>query len=275
MEDQPTRHVCGLVTYDGADYNGFQSQVGVPTIQDALEEALAACAQIDGRVIGSGRTDAGVHAAGQVIGVHVRWRHGVDALQRAWNAHLPASIVVHKLQTAPQGFHPRFSATARTYRYTLCDATTTPGFARVDRAPLTDRFALFVPRRLDVAAMQTACGHLIGQHDFAAFGQPPQGENTVRRIMAADVDVVNSSLPPLTESGKRQIVFTIRADAFLRQMVRNIVGTLVDVGLGRRSSQDVHAVLLSRDRGQCSSPAPPQGLVLERVDYPTEFALDL
>lgn len=265
-------YVCGLVAYDGTEYHGFQAQLGVPTIQDALESALSAFAQADGRVVGSGRTDAGVHAAGQVISANVVWRHDVSALQRAWNAHLPQAIALRKLQIAPVEFHPRFSAVSRTYRYTVFDGAQSSRFARCGRSPLTDRFALFVPQQLDVVAMQTASRMLLGRHDFAAFGRPPQGENSVRQVMSADWQVSAVTWPDLPQ---RQVTFTIRADAFLRQMVRNIVGTLLEVGSGRWLPEQVTEVLASRDRGRCAPPAPPQGLVLERVDYPAHFGLDL
>ena len=275
MTDGQTLYVCGLVAYDGTGYNGFQSQVGVPTVQDALESGLAACAQMDGRVVGAGRTDAGVHAAGQVVAAKVIWRHSVASLQRAWNAHLAPSLAIRKLQEAPLGFHPRFSATARTYRYTVYDRTPQAHFARDRHAPLQERFALFVPQQLDLQSMQAATEYLIGRHDFAAFGQPPQGENTERHVMVATWEIVESSLAALQQPADRHLVFTIRADAFLRQMVRNIVGTLLDVGRGRKTPPQVNEVLLSRNRSLCSPPAPPQGLVLERVEYPSEFRLRL
>jgi tRNA pseudouridine38-40 synthase len=110
-----------VVAYDGTSYHGFQFQVGQPTIQGSLEEALGRCAEPLGRVAGAGRTDTGVHAVGQVVGVQVRWRHSLDALQRAWNAHLPPDITVRRLVEAPPTFHPRFSAVQRTYRYTVIE----------------------------------------------------------------------------------------------------------------------------------------------------------
>ena len=119
---QSCQHIYGLVAYDGADYHGFQFQVGVPTIQGALEEALTAFTSVSGRVIGSGRTDTGVHAAGQVVGVRAHWKHSVADFQRAWNAHLPPSICIHQCGWAPADFHPRFSAVSRTYRYTVRQA---------------------------------------------------------------------------------------------------------------------------------------------------------
>lgn len=265
----PVCSVAGLVSYDGTDYHGFQVQAGVPTIQGALEMALAAFAQPESRVSGAGRTDAGVHARGQVVAVRVRWRHSVAALQNAWNAHLPPAIHVRRLVAAPEGFHPRFSARWRTYRYTVIQAA---GRGPV-RAPLTDRYTWLVAQPLDWAAMQEAAQQLLGEHDFATFGQPAQGESTVRRVNQAEWQPVESSLPRLDPYPGAMWVFTIRANGFLRQMVRSLVGTLVMVGRGELSVAAFEKRLAARERSLAAPPAPPQGLVLEQVDYPDQWAL--
>lgn len=263
----PLLHVCALVAYDGTGYHGFQYQSGVPTIQAKLEEALAAFTDFSGRVIGSGRTDTGVHANGQVIAVHVHWRHDVGALQEAWNAHLPADIVVRELRMAPAAFHPRFSALTRTYRYRV-DQYYVAERTLPRRSPLTERYALYTPWPLALEPMQTAAGLLIGEHDFATFGQPPQGVNTVRCIVEADWQVVEQSLPRLDAFPGRRLVFTVRANAFLRHMVRNLVGSLLEVGRGRWSVDDFAAALAACDRSRSAPPAPPNGLSLEQVEYP-------
>lgn len=265
-------HVCGLVAYDGTDYHGFQLQTGVPTIQGALEDALQMVTGTPVRVTGSGRTDTGVHARGQVIAMHVPWRHAVESLQRALNVHLPDSVTVRGLQPAPTGFHPRFSALSRTYRYTVYDLGPLNGKALTSRAtpkcsPLTDRFALYVPAVLDVAGMQQAMNHLLGEHDFATFGQPPQGEKTIRQLYQAEWQVVETTLPPLSCYPGRCLVFTVCANAFLRQMVRNLVGVALAVGRGEWDARDVQDALAACDRSRCTPPAPPQGLVLEAVTY--------
>ena len=200
-------HVCGLIAYDGTDYHGFQLQSEVPTIQGMLESALQTVTGTFVRVTGSGRTDTGVHASGQVVAMHVPWRHPVESLQRALNVHLPVSVTVRGLQPAPAGFHPRFSAVSRTYRYTVYDQGPVNGKALTSRAtpkrsPLTDRFALYVPALLNVAAMNQAMKHLLGEHDFATFGQPPQGEKTIRQLYQAEWQVVEPSLPTLNRSPK-------------------------------------------------------------------------
>lgn len=268
-------HVCGLVAYDGTDYSGFQYQVGAPTIQGVLEQALAAFVSSHGRVSGAGRTDSGVHASGQVIGVEVEWRHSLAKLQQAWNAHLPRSIVVHKCQMAPAGFHPRFSALWRTYRYTVVNYVTQAHEPRLRNSPLTDRFALFETRALDVTAMQAAAALLVGEQDFATFGWPTQGDSTVRQVVTAQWDTVVESLAPLNDYPGERLVFSVTANGFLRQMVRAMVGMLLEVGRGKQSVDAMAFALAARTRQAAVAPAPPHGLVLERVDYPAELNLFL
>jgi tRNA pseudouridine38-40 synthase len=265
-------HVCGLVAYDGADYHGFQLQTGVPTVQGALEAALQAVTGTRVRVSGSGRTDTGVHASGQVIAMRVPWRHSLESLQRALNVNLPPSVTVRGLQPAPEGFHPRFSAISRTYRYTVHDLGPVQGKALASRAtpkrsPLTARSALYVSCVLDVQGMNRAMNHLLGEHDFATFGQPPQGEKTIRRLYQAEWQVVETTLPLLSCYPGRCLVFTVCANAFLRQMVRNLVGVSLAVGRGEWLESDVLQALAACDRSRCTPPAPPQGLVLEAVTY--------
>lgn len=261
--------VCGLVAYDGTDFKGFQVQDNVPTIQGALENALQSFAERTSRVVGSGRTDTGVHARGQVIAVEVVWHHGLDALQRAWNHYLPAAIVVRRLAWAAEGFHPRFSAISRTYRYrVICAVGGEPGEMLVRRSPLTDRFALYEPQPLDLATMNAAASTLLGEHDFATFGQPPQGEVTIRHVSQMIWQRVSADLPTLEAHPPQCLVFTVTANAFLRRMVRNLVGTLLEVGRGDRSVDDVSRALAAQERRFSSPPAPAQGLVLEKVNYP-------
>ena len=269
----PLRYVAGLVAYDGTDYHGFQYQKGPATIQGTLEQALRSFAQTEGRVVGSGRTDRGVHANGQVIVTRVHWRHSVSALQQAWNAHLPDTICIRGLCIAPDLFHPRFSAVKRTYRYTICQSAPSDYPVVPRRSPLTDRFALFVPQVLDVEAMNHAAEALVGEHDFATFGQPPQGTKTVRQLMQAEWQVASTGVSVLDGYASRTIIFTVTANAFLRQMVRNLVGTLLDVGHGKRSVEDVLLALQAQERRFSSPPSPAHGLVLERVTYPTHLSL--
>lgn len=264
LEHGPSHWVCGRLAYDGTDYYGFQYQVGVATIQGALEEALARVARPLGRVVGAGRTDRGVHARGQVIAVQVAWAHSVAKLQDAWNAHLPQDLALRDLTLAPGGFHPRFSATRRSYRYAVAEAV-----QRRQRLPLAQRYAWVVDRTLDLDAMNAAAGLLVGEHDFATFGQPTQGESTVRQVQQAVWEAVPVDPFRTAEQGTgRQLVLTISANGFLRSMVRCIVGSCVAVGRGEWDVAAMADALAAQDRSRTAPPAPPNGLVLEQVVYP-------
>ena len=262
--DEHVLSVCGKVAYDGTDYHGFQVQAGVPTIQGTLEAALARFCRPVGRVAGAGRTDSGVHASGQVVAVQVHWRHSLAQLQKAWNAYLPDAIAVREVKVAPTGFHPRFSAQERVYRYYVVagDGTT------LGRSPLTNRFAFHVAKPIDVAAMQAAADLIVGEHDFATFGLPTQGESTIRKVLAAEWQVVTDSLVRWDAAPPRRLVLTIRANGFLRNMVRKLVGSFLAVGRGEWSVQRMADALASKDRSRSAPLAPPNGLILEHVVYP-------
>lgn len=266
------QYVSALVAYDGSDYHGFQYQTNAASIQCELEAALDKVTERVGRVAGAGRTDAGVHANGQVVAVHVEWRHDLAALQRAWNVHLPSAISVRRLTAVPEEFHPRYSAVSRTYRYTVRGAGGEEVSQAPRRSPLTDKFALYEVRPLQVAAMQEAAQVLVGRHDFATFGQPPQGEGTERIVYAAEWQVVREDLPALGDYPGARLVFTVTANAFLRQMVRCLVASCLAVGRGEWPVEEMAKALAARDRSRAAPPAPPQGLVLEKVTYPA--ALD-
>jgi tRNA pseudouridine38-40 synthase len=244
--------VRAIVAYDGTDYGGFQRQANAPTVQATLEAALAQVTQGTTGVLAAGRTDAGAHAAGQVIAFDTAWRHGLGDLQRALNAVLPADIAVLEVAEAASDFHPRYDAHSRRYRYTLYNA-------RV-RWPLARRYSLHVTAPLDVVLMQEAAQSLVGEHDFATFGRPPQGYKrggvTVRRVLAAEW----RGEPPW-------LAFDIEANAFLYRMVRSIVGTLLKVGRGEMSVEDFTAVLAAGDRSLAGPTAPPHGLCMMAVKY--------
>ncbi|MCO6452850.1 MAG: tRNA pseudouridine(38-40) synthase TruA [Caldilineales bacterium] len=243
-----------VIEYDGSDFLGFQIQAEGRTVQGELEQALHRLCQQEVRVAGSGRTDAGVHASGQVIAFRVDWMHPIGDLHRGLNALLPTDLSVSTLDLAPANFHPRFSAVARWYRYQIGQW---PG-----HSPLRSRYAWELDPDLNVAAMAAAGERLIGTHNFAAFGQPPQGENTVRQV----INVRWHSQPPY-------LLFDIIANAFLRRMVRTLVATLVWVGQGRITVADFEALLKSRDRSLAAPPAPPQGLCLMAVTYPPDHII--
>ena len=242
------RKLMAVVEYDGTDYAGFQIQKSKRTIQGEIERALARVTQEEIRIVGAGRTDAGVHARGQVIAFRTTWQRSLRELQRALNAVLPRDIAVRELALAAEDFHPRFSAVSREYRYTIWNAPV--------RSPLVGRFAYHFPWPLDVAAMNEAASVLVGTHDFASFGRPPKGENTVRTVYQAKC----------TREGSF-VYLDIVANAFLRRMVRSIVGTLLEVGTGKLFPADFREILEATDRRRASPPAPAHGLCLMKVNY--------
>lgn len=249
-----TARYRAVLAYDGTAYRGFQRQAGdTPTIQGAIEHALHQVTRQAVTLAGAGRTDSGVHASGQVITFDVAWSHTPADLQRALNANLPGDIALQLVEQAAADFHPRFDARSRTYEYTL--------YAAPVRQPLLDRTVWHVRRAklLNLAAMQTAAASLVGTRDFATFGQPPQGDNTVREVMrSAFVTIADA---PQT------IVYTIEANAFLYRMVRRVVGALVRVGSEQLSPQDFVAALYAADNTWPNQTAPAMGLCLVNVRY--------
>ncbi len=241
--------VRAVVSYDGTGYGGFQRQRNAPTIQAELETALEQLTQTPTRVLAAGRTDAGVHAEGQVIAFDTAWERPLVALQRGMNALLPLAVAVRELVPAPENFHPRYAARSRWYRYTL--------YRAAERNPLMSRYSLHVPQALDLDVMQTAAAQLVGIHDFAAFGMPPQGESTVREVIRAVWTAQESCW-----------YFDIEANAFLYRMVRLLVGTLLRVGAGKLSFETFTACLQSRERRHVGPAVSPTGLVLKAVAYP-------
>lgn len=249
MESEASiQKLMAVVEYDGTDYLGFQVQAQGRTVQGEIETALAAVTQEKIRIVGAGRTDAGVHAQGQVIAFSTAWRHPIEELQRALNAVLPKDIVVRELRPVAREFHPRFDAVSREYRYTI--------YNQPLRSPLVRRFAYHFPWPLDVAAMNEAAGVLVGTHDFASFGRAPQGDNTVREVHRAQFALEEPF-----------IYFDITANAFLHRMVRRLVGTLLLVGTGELSPNGFREILQSADQDKVGQAVPAHGLCLMKVNY--------
>jgi tRNA pseudouridine38-40 synthase len=248
------RNLKLTLQYDGSNYNGWQRQPVGTTIQALLEDSLA---PIEGRPVtvhGAGRTDAGVHALAQVASVTLDSALDTRTLARALNAVLPEDIRVIDIEEAAADFHARFSATGKTYEYHIVNA------------PFVDvflfRYVWHVPQKLDVEAMGAAAAPLVGRHDFAAFQGSPEGavvHSTERTIEAIEWEGGSAYNKPL--------VIRITGDGFLRHMVRNIVGTLVEVGVGRWSHRRLGEVLASGDRTLAGPTAPAKGLFLATVRY--------
>ncbi len=278
--------MLAIVEYDGTDFAGFQTQAFVTraqprTVQAELERAITAAAGVAGQVAGAGRTDAGVHATGQVIHFDsdAPLTRDLPRFQRAINAHLPADVRLHTLGPAPEGFHARFSARARTYRYSILNAPTP--------SPLWRRFAHYVRRPLDVPRMAAAARHLVGAHDYAAFAVQATSKPTRRVVYRAEVH--ESTLPwpkpdtiwhnfercPRCESAAseagavdaRLVAIEVEANAYVRHMVRRVVGTLTRVGLGNLEPDDVSRIVAARDQRRAGPAAPAAGLCLVRVTY--------
>jgi tRNA pseudouridine38-40 synthase len=240
-----------IVEYEGGAYRGWQLQPGGPTVQGVLEQALATVLREPVRARAAGRTDAGVHAVGQVVAVRVtRPPPDLERLRRGLNALTPDDVAVREVALEGDAFDPRRDARSRVYEYRILNAPAPSPFWR--------RFAWHVPRPLDVDAMDAAARHLEGEHDFAAF-------------RAADAEPVRTTVRRVLESRLRReetlLVYRVEATAFLKHMVRNVIGTLVEIGLGERAPETMTALIAGRDRTRAGATAPPHGLVLVAVRY--------
>jgi len=239
-----------VVQYDGSDFVGWQRQGKGVSVQGLIEEALAT---IDGAPVtlhGAGRTDAGVHAIGQVASARVTSPIEDWQLVRALNAHLPKAIRVTELTTVPDDFHARFSATAKTYEYRIWNGRTVPPFIR--------QYAWHVIEPLDLALMQQAALAIPGERDFAAFRSARSTNHTTVREITSAV---------WRKEDDHTLVFEIGGKGFLRYMVRSLVGTLVEIGRGQRTVDDMARLLAAPDRSRAGRTAPARGLFLMKVEY--------
>jgi len=239
------------VAYDGADFNGWQSQVDGNTVQDFLEKRLAVIFKEPVRIHGSGRTDSGVHATGQVFHFDAEWPYPVGDLIKALRGSLPDTIRLIALAKAAEDFHARYSVVRKRYCYRIYE-----GYA----PPFETRYCWSLHhRRLDVDAMSRAAEVLLGKHDFSAFAATRDNgntENPVKELFRLEVEKNGSRL---------QII--VEADGFLYKMVRSLVGALVDVGLARLTAGDIAAILESKQRTGRVVTAPARGLTLDQVFY--------
>ncbi len=239
------------LAYDGTDFRGWarQRDPEVRTVEGALADVLTRVTRHDVRLSVAGRTDAGVHARGQVVSFVTPSRLAPERMQKAVNGFLSPEVVVIEASEAPEGFDARFSATAREYRYVIDTAPVAD--------PFTARTAWHRPGDLSIGRMRAAARHLVGEHDFTSFCRHPgPGKPTVRHLQRISITRVGAT-----------VSVRFRANAFLHQMVRTMVGTLVRVGEGRLEPIDVRAMLDARQRAVIAQPAPARGLTLERVSY--------
>ncbi|MDQ3605995.1 MAG: tRNA pseudouridine(38-40) synthase TruA [Gemmatimonadota bacterium] len=249
-----THRIRLLLHYDGGEFYGWQVQPHRQTVQGELESVLARLLNAPCRVTGSGRTDRGVHATGQVAAVDVPQRWTPAALRRALNALLPAGIWVAEASTARAGFHPRYDAVARSYVYRV-------GLAPESRSPFRRRWCWPLQGELERGAMERATGEIVGDHSFRAFAKAGQEERGDRCIVA------RAHWTPWEEVG---LEFHVTANRFLHHMVRYLVGTLVEIGLGKRPEGEMRVLLTGQSGLETSPPAPPEGLFLTRVTYPED-----
>jgi tRNA pseudouridine38-40 synthase len=249
-----------LVEYDGRAFHGFQAQRDACSVQGTLEEAIRRLTGESTRVRGAGRTDAGVHALGQVASVQLA--HGIEMpdLFRALNAKLPPDIRLLAAEAVAGGFHARYAARCKTYRYNLA-------FGAV-ASPFTRRYAWHFRESLDFDAMRAAAARLHGRHDFAAFqAVGTEVASTVRTIHSVAVESGSAALGTPLPAVAPPVIIEVVGDGFLRHMVRIIVGTLVAVGAGRVPAAGLGAIVASRARERAGPTAPPHGLFLVAVDY--------
>lgn len=252
MEAPAFSRICLTLHYDGGAFHGWQLQKDQRSVQGELERVLSRLFNAPARVLGSGRTDRGVHATGQVAAVDAPARWTPDALRRALNALLPPEIWVADAQRVAPRFHPRYDALRRSYVYRV-------GTAERTASPFHARWCWPLRLPLDVAAMQRASAALVGDHSFRAFAKAGQEERGDRCIV---------QYAGWREWGELGVEFHVTANRFLHHMVRYLVGTLVEVGLGRRPEVDLPRLLEPAPGMQTSPPAPPEGLFLCAVSYP-------
>ena len=238
------------IEYDGTNYHGWQIQANDTTIQETIETALSTMTREKIRLSGSGRTDAGVHALGQAANSKTDSRIPADAFFAGLNSLLPDDIVITACEAVDDNFHARFSAKIKTYQYRI--------FNRRVPIAVGRQYAWHIRKGLDISAMQEAAAHIIGIHDFKSFeGAGSPRAHTTRTVINAE----------FAETNNGYLVFEITANGFLRYMVRNLVGTLADVGLLKTSPEKFKQILEAKNRDLAGATAPPQGLFLVEVSY--------
>jgi tRNA pseudouridine38-40 synthase len=263
------------IAYDGTDFHGWQIQPGQPTVQGLLADVIQQLTQERSNVQGAGRTDAGVHAWGQVVSFKTHSELAPEELQRGCNALLPPSIRVREAEEVGWDFHARWTAQAKTYAYSIYRGAVVP--------PFRWRYVLHVPQELDFISMAEAARYFEGEQDFTSFSastgseEEDRDQTMIRSVFCSElIDRRAASgaaaVSPICDHDAEEWVYLIRGTSFLRYMVRKIVGTLLLVGRGKLSAGEIPGLLEKRDRA-CSGPtAPPHGLCLKSVEYPDPTA---
>jgi len=244
------RNIKLLIEYDGTNYLGWQIQPKGPTIQGMLEDKIKLLTGESIQLFGSGRTDAGVHALGQVAHFKTQSQMDLRSMQRALNSLLPRDIVIQKIEEVEEGFHARKQSKSKIYEYRILNRSLRSAFYR--------GYVWHIPQKLNMTQMKKATQGLIGEHDFSAFRTVGSSTRTaVRRVIRAE-----------WKRGREGLIrFEIEANGFLKQMVRSIVGTLVDVGKGKINPGEFQRILESKDRKKAGPTAPAKGLFLKEVKY--------
>ena len=243
------RYFKAIVEYDGTDFSGFQRQQGARTVQETLETAIEKRTEQAVTLACAGRTDAGVHGWGQVISFQAETKIPIESMAYALNSALPRDVTVRKAEEAEPSFHARFSASSRIYGYLILNRDTPSALWR--------RYSAFHPAPLEIEAMQRAGSLILGERDFASFTKERKPDHTTMREM----------LSCRVRRYHDFVIVRVEANAFLRGMVRNLVGTLLEVGTGKRSPESIVEILEAQDRRMAGPMAPPQGLCLLKVRY--------
>lgn len=258
-----TKTLLIILKYRGTNFHGFARQPGLLTVQGSLEDALATLFRREIETVGAGRTDAGVHAAMQAVSFELEAEdfavQDLSALKRSLNALTPDDMQVLEIRIIESEFSARFDAQSRRYCYRINNEATQPVYSK--------DYVWHIAKVLDWDAMQTAATHFIGEHDFIAFATTASTKEQLARGLSTSREI--KSINFLTENilGERCHTIEIEGNAFLHSMVRTMVGTLVEIGQGKREPDSIAEILTSRDRAQAGSTAPAAGLMLESVEY--------
>jgi tRNA pseudouridine38-40 synthase len=256
------RHFKLTIAYDGTDFHGWQMQLNKPTIQGEIVNVLRRITQEIVQLHGAGRTDAGVHALGQVASFHTQSGLSAAEFQRALNALLPPTIRITAAEEVGPDFHARWSARRKTYRYRLYRGKVVP--------PMLWRYVLHYPFPLDEGAMRDAAGRFVGMHDFASFAASTGSEEDDKE-RSTEREIFSAELARSPDGD--ELVFTACGRSFLRYMVRKMVGTLLDVGRGKLAPADIERLYELKDRSKSGPTVPPQGLCMVRVEHEEAYRL--